>query len=81
MSPATALQPLTDNDSLTRVWNFDNTTKSWTFYDPRPSFAEANTISGMVSGQVYWINVIMGQTVTLNSKSRDFARGWNLLSW
>ena len=81
MSSAVALKPLLDSSSLKRVWNFNNSTKLWTFFDPRAAFADANTITEMVSGQVYWINTILAQTVTLNGKSRELTQGWNLLSW
>ena len=67
--------------NLLRVWHFNNSTKSWTFFDPRPAFASANTIINMATGEVYWINVFGDQTVTLNSQQRILTAGWNLLSW
>ena len=81
MGSVVALQPLLDTGSLLRVWNFNNSSKVWTFFDPRPAFATANTITEMVTGQVYWVNVLLDQTVTLNGKSRILTNGWNLLSW
>ena len=81
---ATAVEPL--GDSLVRVFNFNNVTKSWSFYDPRPEFADANTISAMTAGDIYWINVSAAQEgVALNSKARDLTCSdgdcWNQLVW
>ena len=82
---ATAVEPL--GDSLVRVFNFNNVTKTWSFYDPRPEFADANTISELTDGDIYWINVSSGQTdVTLNAKSRDLTCSdsgdcWNQIVW
>jgi len=82
---ATAVEPLGDN--LVRVFNFNNVTKTWSFYDPRPEFADANTISMMTSGGIYWINVSAAQAdVTLNAKARaltcsDAGDCWNQIVW
>jgi hypothetical protein len=81
---ATAVEPL--GDSLVRVFNFNNVTKTWSFYDPRPEFADANTISELTDGDIYWINVSAEQTdVTLNAKSRDLTCSegdcWNQIVW
>ena len=76
---ATALEPLSRN--LVRVWSFDNSTKVWSYYDPRPIFAAANTVTQLVRGQVYWIKISNAQTVTLNGSERTLYLGWNLLAW
>jgi len=81
---ATAVEPL--GDSLVRVFNFNNVTKTWSFYDPRPEFADANTISELTDGDIYWINVSSEQAdVTLNAKARSLtcADGdcWNQIVW
>ena len=78
------VEPL--GDSLVRVFNFNNVTKTWSFYDPRPEFADANTISELTDGDIYWINVSAEQTdVTLNAKSRDLTCSegdcWNQIVW
>ena len=78
---AVAPRLLLDSDNLVRVWNFNNSNKTWTFFDPRPAFAAVNTIVGMASGQVYWINVVSDQTAILNGQQRVLSAGWNLLSW
>jgi len=79
--PAQALGTLTQGDNLVRVWNFNNSTKRWTFFDPRPAFARANTIRAMVPGSVYWIRVNKVQSASLNGKAALLAAGWNLVTW
>ena len=37
--------------SLVRVFHFNNTSKVWTFYDPRPEFEGLNTLSELADGQ------------------------------
>ena len=44
-------------EGLERVFYFNNLTKKWTIYDPRPEFADANTLDHLVEGQVYWFKV------------------------
>ena len=78
---AQALSVLTESDNLVRVWNFDNTTKRWTFFDPRPAFAKANTIRNMVSGRIYWLMLNRDQPATLNGKVSLLYQGWNLIPW
>lgn len=80
-APTQALEKLTESDNLIRVWTFDNANKSWTFFDPRPAFAKANTITAMESGQVYWLRMNRVQTVALNGKSVRLFTGWNLVPW
>jgi hypothetical protein len=60
MSPdgPASLAPLGTN--LLRVWRFDTDatgSSRWSFYDPRPAFAEFNTLREMVDGGFYWIAV------------------------
>jgi len=74
-----ALEPLGNN--LERVFHFDNATKEWTFYDPRPVFAESNTVKELVSGEAYMIRVSTDQTTTLNGKVQGLHAGWNLIAW
>jgi hypothetical protein len=79
-----AVEPI--GDALVRVFSFNNATKTWTFYDPRPDFADANTIDELVGGAVYWINVTEAQTsILLNNTPRSLTCSgddcWNLLVW
>jgi hypothetical protein len=68
-------------DNLVRVFNFNNATKDWTFYDPDPDLADANTLSNVAAGSVYWIKVTADADVTLNGTSRSLYAGWNLVSY
>lgn len=81
VEPARALAPLVATDNLLRVWAFDNSTKQWSFFDPRPVFAAANSIKELVTGRVYWIKVERNQTPTLDGNERTLFGGWNILAW
>ena len=83
-----ALAPL--GDALERVFHFDNGTKSWSFFDPRPEFADVNTLNEIVEGEVYWIKVTRSITAPLNFKPRQLSCAnegtpqqdcWNLVVW
>ena len=79
-----ALEELSDN--LVRVFHFNGVDKSWDFYDPRPDFAELNTLSTLVNGEPYWLLVGAGrEDVILNNKARTLTcvggDCWNQLVW
>ena len=81
---ADALAPL--GDSLQAAFYFDNVIKTWSFYDPRPEFAELNTLTSLIQGEAYWVLVSDNvDDVVLNNKSRSLtcAGGdcWNLVIW
>ena len=77
------LEPL--GEKLVRVFRFNNATKAWEFYDPRPEFAEANTITQMFGGNVYWLNITEDAEVVLGGKTRRLTciEGdcWNQIVW
>ncbi len=79
--PADALAPLTQRENLLRVWTFDNGSKTWEFFDPRPAFVNANTIKSMVPGRIYWFQLIRDQSASLNGKGVLLFEGWNLVPW
>ena len=73
-------------DNLVRVFHFNNSTKVWTFYDPRPEFEGLNTLTELADGQPYWILVSAAQeNVVLNGKTRDLTcvggDCWNQEVW
>jgi hypothetical protein len=68
---ADALAPLFADDSLDRVFFFNNVTKEWSFYINDPAFSEANDLDELSAGQAYWIKVTMDKSVELNGKSVD----------
>ncbi len=76
---AKALAPLAGN--LVRVWTFDNASKEWAYYDPRPIFASTNAVAKLSRGQIYWIKVNIPASVNLNGTRRTLFEGWNLIAW
>ena len=64
-----------------RVFHFDNTTKEWTFYDPRPTFADSNTLEELVLGDAYFIKENNDQVAVLNGKEHRLIAGWSLIGW
>jgi len=63
-------------DALVRVWRFNNAGQSWTFYDPRPAFSAANTLTDASSGDIVWVNVSSQQ----DFQDQTLFEGWNLIS-
>ena len=89
-TPASGLAPLINADNLERVFYFDNSTKTWLFFDPRPAFAAANSLQELRDRQIYWLKIKRDQTVTLNGKGQPLncinegmasENCWNLLVW
>ena len=78
---ADALASLTQGENLIRVWTFDNGSKTWNFFDPRPAFSKANTINSMVPSSIYWIRLNRDQTTLLNGTVVRLFKGWNLVPW
>ena len=76
-----ALAPLILRDNLVRVWHHDNIEKLWSFYDPRPAFAAANTLKELAGFEVYMIQVVEEQTVVLNGHRHQLIPGWNFITW
>ncbi len=77
------LEPL--GEILDRVFYFNNSTKEWSFYDPRSAFADVNTLIRLVEGEIYWLKVTEDSRTTLNSRFRNLLcfeeDCWNLLIW
>ena len=48
---AEVFEPLATAGVLTVVWHFDNDTKAWSFYDPRPEVAAAVDLTEVTSGR------------------------------
>ena len=73
-------------DNLDAIFHFNNTSKEWAFYDPRPEFADLNTLNELHAGQPYWVLVKDSQEdVDWNGRLVNFtcAGGdcWNLEIW
>jgi hypothetical protein len=67
---------IANNDNLVRVWRYSNATQSWAFYDPRPAFSVANTLTNPSSKDIVWVNVKVQQTF----QGQTLFPGWNLVS-
>ena len=68
-------------DNLEIAWHFNNATKKWTFYDPRPAFADSNTLEALVPGEAYLIRVNDDQSAILDGKEHRLLAGWNFIGW
>ncbi|MBM3941908.1 MAG: hypothetical protein FJ316_03090 [SAR202 cluster bacterium] len=69
-------KPLGSN--LERAFHFNNQTKTWSFFDPRPEFGAANSLANVTSGQVYWIKIGNDTTITFcGHSSTSLYKGWN----
>jgi len=63
-------------DALVRVWQYDNATQVWAFYDPRAAFAASNDYIDATSGDIVWVNVTSEQSF----QDQTLYEGWNLIS-
>ena len=73
-------------DNLEAIFHFNNSNKEWTFYDPRPEFADLNTLTELNGGQPYWVLVNESQEdVDWNGRLVNFTCAaddcWNLEIW
>ena len=73
-------------DNLEAIFHFDNNSKEWSFFDPRPEFADLNTLTELNSGQPYWVLIGESQEdVNWNNRLVDFTCAaddcWNLEIW
>jgi hypothetical protein len=63
-------------DNLVRVWRYNNANRAWAFYDPRPDFAEFNTLKETTTGDILWVKVKVKQTF----QGQVLFAGWNLIA-
>ena len=68
---------------LLAVFHFNNDSKEWTFYDPE--LGDWNTLSLMISGETYLIQVGETTEAVLNGKARNLTcvegNCWNQIVW
>ena len=64
------------SNNLTVVWYFDNDTKGWSFYDPRPEVAAAVDLDMVTSGDNVWIQVVANQMF----QGEMLTGGWNSIT-
>jgi hypothetical protein len=67
---------ISNSDNLVRVWRFSNSDQSWSFFDPRPAFADANTLLKTGAPDIVWVNVNTEQTF----QGQTLFPGWNLIT-
>ena len=75
-SAADVFEPLATAGVLTVVWHFDNDTKAWSFYDPRPAVAAAVDLTMVSTGDNVWIQV----TADMEFQGEMLTAGWNLVT-
>ena len=70
-------------DNFVRSFNFNNDTKSWTFYSPEAP--DDSTQTNFITGESYWILIGESQEVILNGKTRNLTcvagNCWNQIVW
>ena len=70
-------------DNFVRAFNFNNDTKTWTFYDP--AAGDASTLNNFITGESYWILIKATQEVILNRETRNLTcvdgNCWNQIVW
>ena len=70
-------------DNFVRAFNFNNDTKTWTFYDP--AAGDASTLQNFITGESYWILIKATQEVILNRETRNLTcvdgNCWNQIVW
>jgi len=67
-------------DKLVMVYNFDNATKTWTWYNPDWP-ADQNTIEYLYEDYVYWVKVSADCILLWGNQSYDLYAGWNSIIW
>ena len=68
--------PLLENGTLERVWRFNNEDKLWAFYDPRPIFAQFNTLRLVRPPVILIVRVNRAQVF----RGERLNAGWNYIS-
>lgn len=70
-------------DNFVRAFNFNNDTKTWTFYDPE--VADESTMEFFIAGASYWVLVGSTADAILNRETRTLTcvddNCWNLIVW
>ena len=70
-------------ENFVRSFNFNNDTKSWTFYSPEAP--DDSTQINFITGESYWILIGESQQVILNGKTRNLTCAsdncWNQIVW
>ncbi len=72
-------------DSFVRVFYFNNDSKQWAFYDPRPDVVEASDLFHLITGETYLFLVTSDTEAILNGRTRNLTcvggNCWNQIVW
>ena len=71
--PERVFKELIRAGALSRVWRFDNSTQSWSFFDPDPDFSAFNDLAEVASGDILWMNL----HEPLGFQGDSLRAGWN----
>jgi len=67
---------IANGNNLVRIFRFDNLDKEWDFFDPRPEFALANSLTTTKPGDIVWLNMASPQEF----QGQTLMAGWNLVA-
>jgi len=67
-------------NELVMVYNFNNATKTWTWYNPAWP-ADQNTLDTLYKGKAYWIKVSANCVLVYGNQTYDLYTGWNNIPW
>ena len=67
---------IANDNNLVRIFRFDNYAKTWDFFDPRPEFIHANSLTTTKPGNIVWVNILSAQEF----QGRVLFAGWNQIS-
>jgi len=67
---------IANGNNLVRIFRFDNQEKKWNFFDPRPEFAQANSLTTTKPGDIVWLNMASPQEF----QDQTLTAGWNLVA-
>ena len=60
---------------LGRVWHFNNSTQTWSFFDPDPMFAEFNNLTLVGTGDILWLSLSSPH----HFQGEELADSWNFI--
>ncbi len=73
--PALVFKDLIRAGSLERVWHFESSTQTWSFFDPDPMFAGFNNLNEVGTGDILWVHLSRDH----HFQGEDLGDGWHLI--
>ena len=71
--PALVFKELIRAGVLGRVWHFQSSTQTWSFFDPDPMFAGFNNLNEVGTEDILWVHLNRGH----DFQGETLASGWN----